>query len=647
VGTEEDEPKKAEEAMDEDGGDEDDRRGDDDDDDRRDRRRDDDDDDRRGRKRRDDDDEDDRRGRKRRDDEDDEEEEDDRRGRKRRDDDDDDDRRGRRRRDEDDEDDDRGRDRSRGGGGGGRKKRRDDDDDEDDEYDRRDRRRKSRRDEDEDDDDRRGGRRGARSRRRSPSADDDEDDRRRPKRRSQRDESMSDDEPRSGGGNSTSKRRKRSSDDSGDDHRRVVTRTIDVEREDAAFILGRGGSTKKKIARVAGADIDLEERDSTITLRGTEKQCDRAEDYLGFVRQQRLGPVVIALDRKRDDFSAYRVPEDCIGFVMGRNGATLRSMEEEWGVLMFFAKTKIGGKEQEATGAESLCIFGDLAARRGAEIKVMSAVEHKHPGYCVSSRNELRELERVPGDEDVDGWGTETMPLSEESYSYALGAKGNTRRKLATASGCVIEYVGRLACFAGFKRDRKRGKDYLRWLLEQRVGACNVDNPRDRDDCTVLKVPTSSIAFITGHRGESLRDVEKETGTFCFTDGDRNDRTKEIESLLVFSYSRDARDRAADMIEDRVAEHKRIGGPRPRSDRRDDDRYGPPRGGSGGGRGPRGRRDNDQDDDRRYGGGGGGSSNRGRDYDDRRDSDRRRRRRDDDDDDDDSDRRRRRRRDDD
>ena len=32
------------------------------------------------------------------------------------------------------------------------------------------------------------------------------------------------------------------------------------------------------------------------------------------------------------------VPEDCVGFVMGRGGNTLRSMEEEWGSLMFFAQ---------------------------------------------------------------------------------------------------------------------------------------------------------------------------------------------------------------------------------------------------------------------------------------------------------------------
>ena len=30
-------------------------------------------------------------------------------------------------------------------------------------------------------------------------------------------------------------------------------------------------------------------------------------------------------------------------------------------------------------------------------------------------------------------------------FSYALGARGSTRRKLAAASGCIIEYVGRLA----------------------------------------------------------------------------------------------------------------------------------------------------------------------------------------------------------
>ena len=49
---------------------------------------------------------------------------------------------------------------------------------------------------------------------------------------------------------------------------------------------------------------------------------------------------------------------------------------------MFFAKDK---------GSEKLAIFGTRRARRGAELKVMSAVEHKHPGYFLSSEGKLRD----------------------------------------------------------------------------------------------------------------------------------------------------------------------------------------------------------------------------------------------------------------
>ena len=64
-----------------------------------------------------------------------------------------------------------------------------------------------------------------------------------------------------------------------------------------------------------------------------------------------VGPVTIDMERSRGDFTGYTVPGDCIGFVMGRNGQTLRSMEEEWGVLMFFAKTE-GSQRGPRRGVE-------------------------------------------------------------------------------------------------------------------------------------------------------------------------------------------------------------------------------------------------------------------------------------------------------
>ncbi|KAK7241666.1 hypothetical protein SO694_00070037 [Aureococcus anophagefferens] len=111
-----------------------------------------------------------------------------------------------------------------------------------------------------------------------------------------------------------------------------ITRVLDVDKDDAPFILGRGGATKRKVARVSNTEIELDEHTLTITIVGARDDVDKAQDYLGFVKQQRTGPVYIDFEnQQREDFSAYAVPDDCIGFVMGRSGQTLRTYEDEWG----------------------------------------------------------------------------------------------------------------------------------------------------------------------------------------------------------------------------------------------------------------------------------------------------------------------------
>lgn len=140
-----------------------------------------------------------------------------------------------------------------------------------------------------------------------------------------------------------------------------------MHSEDAAFVLGRGGSTKQKIARVCGAELDLNERENKITIHGTRKQRKAAREYISYVMQQRTGSVSIELDDVRDDLTVVKVPEDCVAFIMGKGGQTLRSMELEWQTLMFFSKVPGQGDR------ELLMIFGTIRARRGAEMKVLHA----------------------------------------------------------------------------------------------------------------------------------------------------------------------------------------------------------------------------------------------------------------------------------
>jgi hypothetical protein len=47
--------------------------------------------------------------------------------------------------------------------------------------------------------------------------------------------------------------------------------------------------------------------------------------------------------------------------------------------------------------------------------------------------------------------GTDSIILSDQDLAYALGKEGTTRRKLAKASGCIMEYVGHIAYLSGLR----------------------------------------------------------------------------------------------------------------------------------------------------------------------------------------------------
>ena len=155
---------------------------------------------------------------------------------------------------------------------------------------------------------------------------------------------------------------------------------------------------------------------------------------------------------------------------------------------MFFAKQKGDDRKKDL---EKLAIFGPKRGRRGAELKVMSAIEHKTPGFILDGDEPRKDPNRNnDGDED---WGTDTRPLAKNDFSYALGKQGSTRKKLAWASGCIVQYVGHVAFQAGTKAERTRADEYLTWLIRQRTGLVHVETD-GRDDVLVMNIPRSARA---------------------------------------------------------------------------------------------------------------------------------------------------------
>jgi rRNA processing protein Krr1/Pno1 len=278
--------------------------------------------------------------------------------------------------------------------------------------------------------------------------------------------------------------------------------TLKISNDDAAFILGKGGKTKEKLARVSGARIELYERSHSIEIMGPPEARARAKKYVEAVMAQRVGPVSID-EEDGEDLTTVLVPHEAVGFVTGSQGNFLRSIEDEWGTLMFFAEYR--GRRGPSSGmdTEKLAIFGPRRARRGAHLKVLAAVETKVGGFASGVIQFA--------DDDAD-FGTETRILADNELSYALGKKGGTRKKLAASSECIVEYVGNTVYMCGTTEQRTRAAQYLDWLFAQLKGPVFVDYA-DRNDCTVVEVPRDTVGYVTGARRATLGRIEEEWGT--------------------------------------------------------------------------------------------------------------------------------------
>merc|ERR1712046_516166 len=126
-------------------------------------------------------------------------------------------------------------------------------------------------------------------------------------------------------------------------------------------------------------------------------------------------------------------------------------------------------------------------------------------------------VNRDIGKDETGTWGTETMLFSDDGeISYALGKNGLTRRKLERSSGAIVQYVGMWAFVSGTADERKRAREYLKWLFQQLDGPVYVDDWRTRDDCTVLVIPQDCIGYITGNKRATLATLEDEWGTLMF-----------------------------------------------------------------------------------------------------------------------------------
>ena len=111
---------------------------------------------------------------------------------------------------------------------------------------------------------------------------------------------------------------------------------------DVAYLVGRAGQTRQRLERFSGARLNIDKEGAEIS--GSDDQRSLAKLAISITLQQRGGGQV-ATDfeeiEDREDVSTFDVPKQTVGFLLGAKGSTLRQMETNHKVFMFFDNERV------------------------------------------------------------------------------------------------------------------------------------------------------------------------------------------------------------------------------------------------------------------------------------------------------------------
>jgi len=155
---------------------------------------------------------------------------------------------------------------------------------------------------------------------------------------------------------------------------------MNLEAGAVAYLLGRNGATKQRLANFSGAKLEIDPRGDDggrVEIIGNDEERKLARLCIDITLQQRNnGKVVVDMERMeaRGDVVTLDVPGEAVGFVLGSKGATLREFETKFRTFMFFDNDSVRDNKKR------LYILGTPEARAKALKECENAVEYKLSG---------------------------------------------------------------------------------------------------------------------------------------------------------------------------------------------------------------------------------------------------------------------------
>ena len=186
---------------------------------------------------------------------------------------------------------------------------------------------------------------------------------------------------------------------------------MELEGPAVAYILGRDGQTKRRLE--SATECRVEVNTDNVEIHGSDEQRDLCKLCVSMTLQQREGTMTIDFRdlERRADCVTFDVPKQCVGFVLGARGATLRQFEERARAYMVFDNERV-----HDGNCKRIYILGARRGREEALRAVKDAVEYKLSGRGGGGgdrtrddrrrddrrRDDSRDRDRRYGDRDRD-----------------------------------------------------------------------------------------------------------------------------------------------------------------------------------------------------------------------------------------------------
>ncbi|KAL6244929.1 hypothetical protein RBB50_008457 [Rhinocladiella similis] len=208
-----------------------------------------------------------------------------------------------------------------------------------------------------------------------------------------------------------------------------------------------------------------------------------------------------------------------VGLVIGRSGENLRRIENTTGARVQF----LDGPE--VAGTQRHCrISGSRAARSGAKAEIFRVIDDNDAakrGGGEKPRGQSKAT--VPISKDGDSL---QMMVPDRTVGLIIGRGGETIRDLQDRSGCHVNILGENKSVNGLRPVNLIGsvsaQQYARDLILEIVesdqkGISIKDLHREREETQgkiseTVYVPGEAVGMIIGKGGESIRDMQNQTG---------------------------------------------------------------------------------------------------------------------------------------